>query len=82
MLFKKLADDWRDKLTAAHKARLKPLIGQTLIKWQFETSLVMASRPELIDEGQRQASEDNPASLTEAFANGAKTFEEAGGPEA
>ena len=49
---------------------------------QFETSLVMASRPELIDEGQRQASEDNPASLTEAFANGAKTFEEAGGPEA
>lgn len=36
---KGVADDWRDKLTAAHKARLKPLIGQTLIKWQFETSL-------------------------------------------
>ncbi|MCC7509598.1 MAG: creatininase family protein [Planctomycetes bacterium] len=49
---------------------------------QFETSLVMASRPELIDEQQRQATEDNPASLTDAFAAGAKTFEEAGGPQA
>lgn len=49
---------------------------------QFETSLVMASRPELIDEGARQTSEDNPSSLTEAFAKGAKNFEEAGGPEA
>lgn len=49
---------------------------------QFETSLVMSSRPELVDEQQRQASNDNPASLTEAFAKGAKTFEQAGGPEA
>lgn len=49
---------------------------------QFETSLVMASRPELVDEAQRQASEDNPASLVDAFAKGAKTFEEAGGPNA
>lgn len=36
---KGVADDWQDKLTETHKARLKPLIGQTLIKWQFETSL-------------------------------------------
>lgn len=49
---------------------------------QFETSLVMASRPELVDEQQRQGSEDNPASLTEAFAKGAKTFAQAGGPDA
>lgn len=49
---------------------------------QFETSLVMASRPELVDEGARQRSEDNPSSLTEAFAKGARTFEEAGGPDA
>lgn len=49
---------------------------------QFETSLVMASRPELVDEQQRQSSQDNPASLTEAFAKGAKTFEQAGGPDA
>jgi creatinine amidohydrolase len=49
---------------------------------QFETSLVMASRPELVDEAERVASADNPASLTEAFAKGAKTFEQAGGPQA
>jgi creatinine amidohydrolase len=49
---------------------------------QFETSLVMASRPELVDEGERDASSDNPSSLTAAFAKGAKTFEQAGGPEA
>jgi creatinine amidohydrolase len=49
---------------------------------QFETSLVMASRPELVDEAERVASPDNPASLTEAFARGAKTFEQAGGPQA
>ncbi|MCB9894591.1 MAG: creatininase family protein [Planctomycetes bacterium] len=49
---------------------------------QYETSLVMASRPELVDEPARQASNDNPASLTDAFAKGAKTFEEAGGPQA
>ncbi|MBK8205958.1 MAG: creatininase family protein [Planctomycetes bacterium] len=49
---------------------------------QFETSLVMASRPELVDEAERTLSADNPASLTEAFAAGAKTFEEAGGPQA
>ncbi len=49
---------------------------------QFETSLVMASRPELVDEAARAQSQDNPNSLTEAFARGARTFEEAGGPEA
>lgn len=49
---------------------------------QFETSLVMASRPELVDEAERVASPDNPASLTEAFAKNAKTFEQAGGPQA
>jgi creatinine amidohydrolase len=49
---------------------------------QFETSLVMASRPELVDEAERIASADNPASLTDAFAKGAKTFAQAGGPQA
>jgi len=49
---------------------------------QFETSLVMAARPELVDEDARRTAEDNPASLTEAFAKGAKTFEQAGGPRA
>jgi creatinine amidohydrolase len=49
---------------------------------QYETSLVMAARPELVDEVARRGLADNPASLTEAFAKGAKTFAEAGGPEA
>jgi creatinine amidohydrolase len=49
---------------------------------QYETSLVMAARPDLVDEEARGSLSDNPASLTEAFAKGAKTFEEAGGPQA
>jgi creatinine amidohydrolase len=49
---------------------------------QFETSLVLAARPDLVDDRARRALADNPASLTDAFAKGAKTFAEAGGPEA
>ncbi len=49
---------------------------------QFETSLVLADRPDLVNEPARRALAENPASLTEAFARGAKTFAEAGGPEA
>jgi creatinine amidohydrolase len=49
---------------------------------QYETSLVMAARPELVDDAVRRVLVDNPASLTEAFAKGAKTFHEAGGPDA
>jgi creatinine amidohydrolase len=49
---------------------------------QYETSLVMAVRPDLVDDAARRALADNPASLTEAFAKGATTFHEAGGPEA
>jgi creatinine amidohydrolase len=46
---------------------------------QFETSLVMASHPGLVDESARGGLPDNPSSLTEAFSKGAKTFAEAGG---
>lgn len=49
---------------------------------QFETSLVMAARPELVNEEARRALADNPASLTDAFQRGATNFMEAGGPEA
>jgi creatinine amidohydrolase len=49
---------------------------------QFETSLVLADRPELVDAAAGQALADNPSSLVAAFAQGAKTFAEAGGPEA
>lgn len=49
---------------------------------QYETSLIMAARPDLVDEAGRLKLKDNPASLTDAFARGARTFEEAGGPQA
>lgn len=47
---------------------------------QFEGSLVLASRPELVDDDARMQLPDNPTSLVAAFGKGAKTFEEAGGP--
>jgi creatinine amidohydrolase len=49
---------------------------------QFETSLVMADRPDLVDNVLRAELAANPASLVTAIAGGAKTFAEAGGPEA
>lgn len=49
---------------------------------QFETSLVMADRPDLVDDAARQRLDANPASLLSAFASGAKTFTAAGGPQA
>lgn len=49
---------------------------------QYETSLIMAARPDLVDEAGRLKLKDNPASLTDAFAKGARTFAQAGGPEA
>ena len=49
---------------------------------QYETSLIMAARPELVDEAARRQLDNNPASLTEAFAQGARNFSEAGGPDA
>ena len=49
---------------------------------QFEGSLMLASRPELVDDDVRMSLPDNPTSLVAAFGRGAKTFEEAGGPQA
>lgn len=49
---------------------------------QYETSLIMAARPDLVNEAARAQLRDNPASLTEAFAQGARNFSEAGGPDA
>ena len=49
---------------------------------QFETSLVLAERPDLVDRAAAFGLAENPASLTDAFAKGAKTFAEAGGPHA
>lgn len=49
---------------------------------QFETSLVLADRPGLVNSAACIALEENPASLTAAFQRGAKTFAAAGGPNA
>jgi creatinine amidohydrolase len=49
---------------------------------RFETSLVLADRTETVRRDRVEALAANPASLITAFAQGAKTFTEAGGPAA
>ena len=48
----------------------------------YETSLVMAARPELVREDVRQSLERVPISISEKIKEGARTFIEAGGTEA
>jgi creatinine amidohydrolase len=49
---------------------------------QFETSMVMSERPELVREAARTALPPNPASLSRAIRDGKRSFEEAGGERA
>ena len=49
---------------------------------QFETSIVLAERPELVRDATRAALPPNPASLSRAIREGKQSFEEAGGPRA
>lgn len=49
---------------------------------QFETSIVLAERADLVDDDARERLPENATSLVEAMARGAKTFAEAGGPDA
>jgi creatinine amidohydrolase len=49
---------------------------------QFETSIVLAERPELVHDGIRAKLPPNPASLSRAIRDGKRTFEEAGGERA
>jgi creatinine amidohydrolase len=49
---------------------------------QFETSIVLAERPDLVREATRAALPPNPASLSRAIREGKMEFEEAGGPRA
>src|SRR5918995_3125086 len=49
---------------------------------QFETSMVLAERPELVHEPTRAALPANPASLSRAIRDGRQSFEEAGGDRA
>jgi creatinine amidohydrolase len=49
---------------------------------RYESSIVLAARPELVRDAIRAALPPNPSSLSVAIRSGAKTFEEAGGPRA
>jgi creatinine amidohydrolase len=49
---------------------------------QFETSVVLAERPELVREDTRLALPAIPASLSRAIRDGKQSFEEAGGARA
>jgi creatinine amidohydrolase len=49
---------------------------------QFETSVVLAARPERVREAIRRGLSPNPASLSRAIRDGVRSFEEAGGPDA
>lgn len=49
---------------------------------QYETSVVMAARPDQVRDGTRSGLPDNPVSLSQAIRSGQTTFEEAGGADA
>ena len=49
---------------------------------QYESSIVMAARPELVREAIRRSLPANPRSLSVAIRSGQTSFEEAGGPRA
>ncbi len=49
---------------------------------RYESSIVMAERPDLVKEAVRKGLAPNPASLSTAIREGKRTFAEAGGPEA
>lgn len=49
---------------------------------QYEGSIVMAERPDLVREEIRRELPENPASLSRAIRDGKSTFEAAGGPRA
>ncbi|HSB55278.1 MAG TPA: creatininase family protein [Gemmatimonadales bacterium] len=47
---------------------------------QFETSIVLAERPDLVREAARAGLPANPVSISQAIREGKQSFEEAGGP--
>ena len=49
---------------------------------RFETSIVLAARPDLVRDDVRAGLAANPASLSDAIVAGKSTFAEAGGPDA
>jgi len=49
---------------------------------RYETSILLAARPDLVDERARAALAENPVSLSRAIRSGLRTFREAGGESA
>ncbi len=49
---------------------------------RYESSVIMAERPDLVRDDVRQGLVPNPASLSDAIREGKHSFEEAGGPDA
>ncbi|PYP28235.1 MAG: creatininase, partial [Gemmatimonadetes bacterium] len=49
---------------------------------RYESSIVLAARPELVRDAIRRALPSNPRSLSAAIRSGQTSFEEAGGPRA
>lgn len=49
---------------------------------RYETSVIMAERPDLVRDDVRRGLAPNPASLSDAIREGKQDFEEAGGPDA
>jgi creatinine amidohydrolase len=49
---------------------------------QFETSIVLAERPDLVREATRVSLPANPVSLSQAIRQGKQSFTDAGGPQA
>src|SRR5262249_2675382 len=67
---------WALRLAGPDRARFDGHAGR------YETGLVMAVRPELIASDVHAALPEVPVHLARAIAQGARTFEEAGGPQA
>jgi len=66
---------WASRLTAEFKSG-------ACHAGQFETSVVLAARPQEVREEIRRRLSPNPRSLSAAIAAGVTTFEDAGGPQA
>lgn len=66
---------WASRLTAEFKSG-------ACHAGRYEGSVVLAVRPDLVDEELRRRLPANPVSLSEAIARGAQSFEEIGGDEA
>jgi len=72
-----------DVVRGAHAARLgAEFRSGACHAGSFESSILLAARPDLVREGRRTALPENPISIGAALAAGKRTFVEAGGTEA